>query len=848
MDSAEQQTRDIKFETAPRHMVVGIGASAGGLRALEEFFASIPPDTGCSFVVVQHLSPDFESVMDTLLGRQTDMTIQVIETGMRLEPDQVYLNPPRMNVEIHGGAFVLSRLETGSLHFPINVLFQSLAIEYGSNAVAIVMSGTGSDGTKGLGAVHRGMGMLLVQSLDSAEFDGMPKNAIATGLAHHVVSPMEMARLVSQHAESPNDKLGIPPDGIELQDLEGMNEVQVIFSLLMKEYGIDFSHYKPGTVARRIDRRLKLSRYGGLGHYTDELKENPDELSLLYHDLLIGVTSFFRDPDSFRSLTMELLPTVQSATAENPLRIWCAGCASGEEAYSLAIMLFETFIEHDLTPYFKVFATDVHDRTLDVAAQGIYPNDILDCLTQSQRKQYFTSHSDSHSRVLPRLRSHLVFAKQNIVSDPPFSKMNLVICRNLLIYLQDEAQAVAISGFRYALIEDGLLMLGPSETLGRFASGFETIDKTWRLFRKGRRTVAGVRTSESFKRRGIINPLSRTFKLVDAESRTSRVPEISHLLLSDLLPAAILLDVNNDILEVFGSVTEYLQATSYKIRGNLLDFFDSETKSTLFAILTQAHAAEGEQVAAFDATLATPLRSCQADIFAKAFSVSSGKDAVVLLRFQSPAKQVEWQSETPVVPCTDESVRELKRELDRTRMMLGSTIQDLESANQDLQSANEEMIVSNVELETTNEELQSVNEELKIVNFEHQRKVEELEELTDDLDNLFDSTNVGLILLDNEMQIRKVSSAARRHFNLMEHDVGRVLDTFASQISIDNFYPRVREVMRTGNRFKTRARDRDNNLVSVDVAPYFANKKICGVMINIVDVVVLQPDDSDQAP
>ncbi|KAA1262107.1 Chemotaxis protein methyltransferase [Rubripirellula obstinata] len=845
MDSAEQKIKenDNDNDSSNRNLVVGIGASAGGLRPLEKLFSLLPSDTGCSFVVIQHLSPDFDSVMDTLLSRQTEMPIRIIEAGMAMQPNTVYLNPPRMNAEIHGGQFVLSPFEKASLRLPINVFFESIAREYGPNSVAVVLSGTGSDGALGMKSVHQWSGLTLVQSVDSSEFDGMPKNAIATGEADYELNPAAIAELICQHVAGAVQENDGSSSKDPNRDLVGMNEIQVIFSLLAKEHGIDFSHYKPGTVARRIDRRLQLSRFGGLSQYVEILKSEPDELSRLYHDLLIGVTSFFRDPASFSSLRIELMSAVEAASNDEPMRVWCAGCASGEEAYSLAILIYEMFDDLGRLPHFKVFATDVHDRTLDVATRAVYPAESLTPLTQKQRDRFFASSEDGQCRVLPRLRNHLVFAKQNVVSDPPFTNMDLVICRNLLIYLQDDAQAAAISGFRYAMKDEGLLMLGPSETLGRLAEGFVVLDKTWRLFRKQDHPFEKSETDSPLKNLGVAKPESRTFQMVEAQSRSHRIPEVSYRLLADYLPSALLLDSSYCILEAFGTAGEYLKTSPGKVGGDVMSYFDDTTRSALYAILVQAEAEIGRICAAKNVRLTTKSGTRIADVFVKAFSISVDQKTVLLLRFQEPFAINGAERAEPAESYIASSDTVLQEELDRVRLTLGSSIQDLEFSNQELQAANEEMIASNEELQATNEELQSVNEELHSVNVEHQRKVQELEEMTHDFNNLFDSSNVGLILLDDELRIRKFTTAASRYFNLMQHDVGRQLNNFASRILLDDFFDRIHQVMQTGERFNTRARDKDGTLVSVDIIPYRANNLINGVIVNMTEVLIAQEKD-----
>jgi two-component system CheB/CheR fusion protein len=368
------------------------------------------------FVVVQHLSPDFDSVMDELLAKQTDMPIEIIETGKVLKPNTVYLNPPRADAQVIDGRFVLDVFPEDELRMPISSMFRSIAIEYGAESVAVVLSGTGSDGTAGLQRVHEFAGLTIVQSLETAQFDGMPKNAIATERVDYILSPGAIAQLLFEHSVEPVRR---PSDQQTHKNPDDSTGIQLIFSLLANTYGINFAHYKPTTVARRIDRRLKLSCHDSLDEYSQVLLTDQDELDLLYHDLLIGVTKFFRDPKAFDLLSKEFDRLIDGLPDGEQLRIWSVGCASGEEAYSIAMMLWLLFEQRSQEPRFKVFATDVHDRILETASRGIYVADEIDGLSPELREQFLVDQGEGNVRVAPFLRNRLVFAKQNVVNDPP---------------------------------------------------------------------------------------------------------------------------------------------------------------------------------------------------------------------------------------------------------------------------------------------------------------------------------------------------------------------------------------------------------------------------------------------
>lgn len=833
-----------------RKLVVAIGASAGGLRALQELLGLLPCDTGMSFVVVQHLSRHFESLMDQLLVKHTQMPVRVISEGMPLEPNHVYLNSPNAEARVFGDAFTLNEFTDEELRLPINAMFHSVANQYGQDAVGIVMSGTGSDGAVGLQSIHQMQGLTIVQSPESAQFDGMPKSAIATEQVDYVAGTPQIAELLTKHALQPVSRTDLTEQAV----IDNLTGVRLIFSLLSQSYGIDFAHYKPTTVARRIDRRLKLSRYGSLEEYAEVLRENASELDLLYHDLLIGVTKFFRDSEAFELLRSELLVLIHDLPSDEELRIWSVGCASGEEAYSLGILIFEIFDSLGRTPNFKVFATDVHERTLEIASRGIYKRSEVSGLSEERLAKHFNIGKNDEIRANSHLRNQLVFAKQNVVIDPPFTRIHLVTCRNLLIYLQEDFQAAAIYGFRFSLRDNGLMMLGPSETLGRLAPGFDVVDKSWRLFRKNAHPISKLQGSRAIAQRSIRNRKSGTLEQVEAESQSSRVSPISHLLLSDYLASALLLDQDRNILHVFGAAKLYLSGREGKFRGKVMDFFHDDAGAAIATVLIQACNFVGKEFRSSSLSVGRGDDTKIVDVIAKAFFARSTGQTVILLKFSD---HVPWQPDS----VEDESssgetdsvghevtgpqtvnqqavahYHNLGIELANARESLGATIEELEASNQELQSANEEMIASNEELQATNEELQSVNEELHTVNIEHQKKVQELQEMTVDFNNLFNSTGVGSILLDEQLNIRKFTQQVTRYFNLMEHDVGRPLANFACQIDMQGFTQKVREVMKTGRQHTEYAADKKDEWLEITIIPYRSADQVRGVIINLKEL------------
>ncbi|MEZ6071303.1 MAG: chemotaxis protein CheB [Pirellulales bacterium] len=483
----EPQT-DGTSDRCPFH-VVGIGASAGGLEALEKFFDNVPRDSNVAFVVVQHLSPDFKSLMDELLARHTELAIHRVEDGMAIEPNAIYLIPPKKEMIVSGGRLLLTDKDPKSgLSLPIDTFMRSLAQDCADRAIGVVLSGTGSDGSRGIRAIHAAGGFVIAQDTASANFDGMPRSAVDTGVVDAVLRPQAMARAILDHVQGISPVAATTPDSVD----EGA--ISTLFTALRDAYGIDFSCYKPTTVARRVERRLQISGANTLGEYVAHVRDDAEELNALYRDLLIGVTKFFRDEDAFHSLETEVIPQLLSQVpAEDDVRIWIAGCATGEEAYSIAILLDEAMRSRRRPVNVKIFATDVHQASLEFASAGLFSQDALEDVSNERLKRYFIRQGRSYQVTAP-LRKMIVFAPHNVVRDAPFTKLDLISCRNLLIYFQPDAQKKVLSLFHFGLKANGVLLLGPSESPGELGDEFDAVDRHWKIYRK-RRDVRSPRTS-----------------------------------------------------------------------------------------------------------------------------------------------------------------------------------------------------------------------------------------------------------------------------------------------------------------------------------------------------------------
>ena len=834
--SSEPARTSHERPSVPPRFVVGIGASAGGLDPLVRFFENLPNDTGMAFVIVQHLSPDFKSLMDELLARHTPLPIHLVEDGMPVEADHVYLIPAKKEMIVSGGKLLLSeRGRQQELTLPIDVFFRSLAQDYGSKAVAIVLSGGGSDGSRGISHVHETGGLVLVQDLESAQFDGMPKAAIETGAVDHTLRPEDMPRVLLERAEG---SLAERPGSVEAT-AEPPRGLDALYGVLETEFGLDFNHYKPSTVTRRIERRLGLTQARSVDEYLSRLRSERDELDALYRDLLIGVTRFFRDPDAFALLEERILPELLTREPRNgPLRLWVAGCATGEEAYSLAILLQELSTKYGDRPI-KIFATDVHRGSLEQATLGVYGEDAIANVSPDRLARYFTQNGNTY-QVVPELRQMVVFAQHNVISDAPFTRVDFISCRNLLIYLQPAAQQRVLSFFHFALTQAGVLFLGPSESLGPLANGFEIIDKHWQLYRKG----LEVRTPVDARRRASVAVNTRVgVPPVVAPARHSlgQLLSVYDALLEETMPPSLLLNERGELVHALGGAARFIRVRDGRQSLDVLDLVDTDLKMIIAGGLKRAQAEKapvvfnGVRVRPDDQLYRVTVRSITG-------RAPSARHAVV--SFEAQSTQTKPASAPPlqidVDQLSQQQLAALEAELGTTKESLQAAIEQLEASNEELQASNEELQSSNEELQSTNEELQSVNEELYTVNAEYQRKIAELTELTNDMDNLLASTEIGTIFLDGQLRIRKFTPKITETFGLLPHDVGRSIETFAHKMRHPGLVEDLRRVLTSGEAVERDLTDPQGKAYFLRLLPYRAKGIIDGVVLTLIDVTGLR--------
>lgn len=824
--------------------IVGIGASAGGLDALEKFFRNMPTNSGMAFVIVQHLSPDYKSLMQELMSRYTQMAIHRVTDDIEVQANAIYLIPPRKDMVLLDGRLRLTDFQDNdALHLSIDTFFRSLAREAGKKAIAVVLSGTGSDGSRSLQEIAKRDGFIIVQDPITSGFDGMPRNAIATGVVNLVCQPEEMPSHILRHIDH---QTAVTLPALPDTEMEAQDEISHIFAALHRRFQIDFTQYKLPTIMRRIDRRMMMVHIGNTRAYLNHLLADPDELDNLYRDLLIEVTVFFRDEAAFEILESKAIPyLVAQLSDQDVIRIWVPGCATGEEAYSIAILIRESLEKAGKFNELKLFATDVHQSSVDYASAGVYPEEAIKTIPTPLLKKYFQPVQQGY-RVRKSLRQAVVFANHNLIQDPPFTKLDLISCRNVLIYLQTEAQQKVLSRFHFGLKTEGVLFLGPSEHIGELNEEFDVIDRRWRIFRKRRDGRFPEETVEPYR-----SPLHIT-RYVERQQRFFRArSNVTYdwydPILERFVPDGFLVNESLELVHVFGNGRDYLiqptgQATLYVLRhleGDLLT-----------AVRTALHRVTKEE----EPISYTGIRVTQNDtekyVQVSVSTISGQKqDSFYYLVTLTPVQAAPPPPEIEPVETFDREEAStarmvaIERELQYTKEYLQTTIEELETANEEMQSANEELLASNQELQSTNEELHAVNEELYTVNAEHQNKIEELVQLNNDVLNLQRNSRISVIFLDRDLQIRQYTPAAADDFNLMPQDVGRPVShlLYNLNISQEELQAFTQSAMRNEKSHSQEIATPHGQRFMMHIRPYLTEDEIVeGVVLTFHDITTLK--------
>ena len=822
--------------------VVGIGASAGGLEALEQFLSKAPQDSGMAFVIVQHLDPTHKGIMHELLRRVTSMEVFQVEDGMPVRPNCVYVIPPNRDMSIlHNSLYLFEPKEPRGLRLPIDTFLRSLAEDRKNLSIGVILSGMGSDGTVGLRAIKEAMGLSVVQDPARAKFDSMPRSAIEAGLADLVAPAEDLPGMIFDYLRHSSD---IPKTELPLPERD-QSALDKILILLRSESGQDFSLYKKNTIYRRIERRMGIHQISRIGTYVRYLQENPQEVKLLFRELLIGVTNFFRDPAEWDSLRLRAIPALlDNRQARGPLRAWSVGCSTGEEAYSLAMVFKETMEELKTGQNFTlhIFATDLERDTIDRARQGFYPAGIAADVSPERIGRFFVEENGGY-RISQEIREMVTFATQNVIMDPPFTRLDILVCRNLLIYMTPELQKRLLPLFHYSLNPEGLLFLGGSESINTFTNLFEPLAAPSRLYR--RREVVFSNEPAAFP--SVFAPLlpSHSKESHPVKPAPNLQSLADQLLLQRFSPPAVLVNDRGDIIYISGRTGAYLEPASGKANWNIFAMAREGLRSGLENAFHKA-LKQREPVSVRGLVPENGNSRKRVDLTVQAIEEPADLRGMVMVVFTEGEAPVgkKTKAGTKTSPVSQDRIADLEQErehlqeeLRTTREEMQSSQEELKSSNEELQSTNEELQSTNEELTTSREEMQSMNEELQTINAEQQSKLDELARLNDDMRNLLNSTEIVTVFLDNDLQVRRFTPGADRIFKLIPGDVGRPLSDITNDLLYPDMTEDVQEVLRTLAFSEKQVTTADGRWYSIRIMPYRTmSDVIAGVVITFANI------------
>ncbi|GAB4380160.1 MAG: chemotaxis protein CheB [Elainellaceae cyanobacterium] len=835
--------------------IVGVAASAGGLEAFTQLLSHLPTDTGMAFVLIQHLAPDHESLLSEILARATQMSVREVENNTTVEPNQIYVIPPNTKMILTEGVLQLSpREKVLGKYMPGDAFFASLAADRGHKAIAIVLSGLDGDGSLGLKAIKAVGGVTFAQCEDSAQFDSMPNTAVATGNVDFVLPPAKIAEELANLSRNPMLAHSLPPILTEASP-QPVDALATIFALLRSNTGVDFSRYKPNTIDRWIQRRMLLYKLEQLEDYVAYLQAHPAEVKALYEEILIHVTSFFRDPDAFDLLKERVFPTItQNKSADMPIRIWVAGCSTGEEVYSIAICLLE-FLEDQATQFpIQIFATDISEVAIDKARAGIYAENQMVEVSTARRRRFFHAIEGDRFQISKAVRELCVFARQNLGSDPPFSNLDLISCRNVLIYLGDALQKRIMPIFHYSLNPTGFLLLGTAESIGQSSDLFTLVEKKYRLY-----------TKNSNATRPIVSFIPSSYPLTKVSDRQLVPPpteefdlekKVDHLIANHYAPVGVVLDDKMQVLQFRGNVDRYLKLVSGVANLNL---FNLLRDGLLIEVRAAIYQAQRQEVPVTKNGLhleeSDYLRTVTLQVIPFKVPTTEERRFLVLFEDAPPASSPSpLDSDLPQGDLEREIAR-LREELDAanqeraaTQEYLQAIIKDQEHTNQDLKVANEEILSSNEELQSTNEELetakeeiQATNEELNTTNEELRSRNGELHQVNNDLTNLLASINIPILMLTNDLRIRRFTPMAQRLFNFIPGDAGRPLSDIRANLNIPDLESLLLEVLETLSVKELEVQTQGGHWYTLRIRPYRTTEnQIDGVVLVLLDIDALK--------
>ncbi|MBD2080216.1 chemotaxis protein CheB [Leptolyngbya sp. FACHB-17] len=835
--------------------IVGIAASAGGLEAFKQLLSHLPTDTGMAFVLIQHLAPDAKSLLSEILDRVTEMPVNEVQDGMTIKPNQVFVIPPNTKMTMNDGALQLTaREKVYGKYMPGDAFFASLAADRGHKAIAVVLSGTDSDGSVGLKAVKASGGITFAQCEGTAQFDGMPSTAVATGAVDFVLPPQQIAEELANLSR--NSFVARPLSSIVAEEsLESSEDALfTIFALLRSTTGVDFSHYKSNTIDRRIQRRMVLYKLERLENYAEYLQEHPAEVQALYEEILIHVTSFFRDSDAFELLQAQVFPTItQNKPAEFPIRIWVAGCSTGEEVYSIAICLLEFLADKATQPPIQIFATDISEMAIHKARAGIYSENQMVDVSPGRRRRFFYTLEGGNYQINKTVRELCVFARQDLGSDPPFSNLDLISCRNVLIYLGEALQKRVMPIFHYSLNPTGFLLLGTSESTGKYSDLFTVVDKKCKLY--GKKLTAN-RPAFSFvtSNHSIVKPDERPPVNPAAIERFDLQKKVDQLLLIHYASVGVVVNDKIEVLQLRGDIDRYLKLVPGTASFNL---FNMAREGLLIELRAAIHQAQRQNIP----VTKTGIHLTQGE-----------RSSIVNLQvipFKTPTEErhflVLFEEAPPIVSNAIEGEGvpgDLERENARLRQELSSAnqermaiheylqavISEQEHINQDLKVVNEEILSSNEELQSTNEELetakeeiQATSEELNTTNEELRSRNQELHQVNNDLTNLLASINIPILMLTNDLRIRRFTPMAQRLFNFIPADAGRPLSDIRVNLNVPDLEPLILEVLDTLSVKELEVQTQGGHWYTLRIRPYRTSEnQIDGVVIVMIDIDALK--------
>jgi two-component system CheB/CheR fusion protein len=816
---------------------VGVGASAGGLDALQTFLSAVPRAAGIAIVIVTHQAPDQKTLLPELLARKSALPVVIADHGLEIEPDCVYVSPPGKRVGLRAGVLHLSDpVHAGPVELPIDFFFRSLAADQEERAVCIVLSGTGSDGTLGLRAIKAHGGLAIAQDEKTAQYPGMPMSAAATLLVDRVVSPQEMPAIISGYARGFRNGAG----GLAGTQITPTEAVHAVLALLHRRSGHDFRGYKAAAMVRRIERRMRVHQIEAVADYVALLATHPHELNLLFSELLISVTGFFRDSEVFRALDALLRRRLAEQLEEAALRVWVAACSTGEEAYSVAMLLYELRESSGRPGHIQIFATDIDPNVIEHARQGLYPHGVAADIGAERLKRFFVRERDGY-RVKKDIRELCVFAVQSVIKDPPFTKVDLLSCRNLLIYLNQDTQQRLIPLFHYALEPGGLLLLGTSETVSGFEQLFKPVDRRHKIYERMPRAVDASALLEWHPPWPLPGrPVQPSLAL---PAPTAIALQSGQLLLDRFAPPTLIVNAQGDIVYVHGRTGMYLELASGEPHNNLFALAREGLHAALAAALRRA-AKEDREIVHTGAQVRHGGKSMRVDLIVRRLTEPDALRGLFRLSLDASEVASPRRSAPARAGARERRDAELERELQHARGALQGSIEELQSSNEELksmneelQSTNEELQSSNEELQTSKEELRSMNEELHTVNLELQTKMEELSRANDDMANLLESTDIATLFLDRHLRIKRFTELAREVIHLIPGDVGRPLRDLVSNLRYDQLTEDARRVLETLRPYEIEVQTNQGLWRLVRIIPYRTSLDVIdGVAINFLDI------------